>query len=360
MPGLYGGGAEDVILKIAEGFSKRGVSIDLVVVKKEGELQSRVSEGVNLVDLEASRIATSVFPLCRYIRRESPKAIVSALTPTNIISVISNILAGRRLSTILTEHNIKSVSISRKDHKSRVFSIIARFVYYGADEIVAASSRIADDLCEIIQVRRRNVNVIHNPVFDQALQESAREELNHPWFQSNIEVVLGVGRLTSKKDFPTLIRSFARLREVREARLVILGEGEERQDLEALSRELGVSDDVDLPGFVDNPIKYMAQADVFVLSSTSEGFGNVVVEALASGVPVVSTCGDEGPGEILENGRYGKLVPSGNPEAMSEAISETLERPDQPASREERIQRARDFSVEKAIEKYWSIVNQYV
>jgi glycosyltransferase involved in cell wall biosynthesis len=212
----------------------------------------------------------------------------------------------------------------------------------------------------LLRLEREAVEIIHNPVFTEALHRKADKEVEHPWFNSDVEVLLGVGRLTPQKDFATLLRTVARLREDRDVRLIILGEGEERDQLQDLCRELGIADHVDLHGFVDNPIKYMARSDVFVLSSVWEGFGIVVVEALASGTPVVSTCGDEGPGEILEDGRYGRLVPSGDDKALSEAILKTLNHPDQPATKDERIRRARDFSVEEAIDKYWSIVERYV
>jgi len=360
MPGLYGGGAEDVVLKLADGFNSRDMSIDLVVVKGEGELQACVPSNVNVVDLDAGRIATSLVPLIRYIRCVRPSVLISTLTPTNVISILANIAAGWSTAIVLTEQNTKSTQLERKNLRTRLFIIAAKFTYSWANQIVAASNQIADDLCSAIQFEREKVEVVYNPVFSEGLHRKADEEVDHPWFRSDVEVLLGVGRLTPQKDFPMLIRTVARLREDRDVRLLLLGEGEERSHLQDLCRELGIEDHVDLHGFVDNPIKYMAHSDVFVLSSAWEGFGIVVVEALASGAPVVSTCGDEGPGEILEDGRYGRLVPSGDDKALSEAILKTLNYPDQPATKEERMRRARDFSVEAAIEKYWSIVEQYV
>ena len=360
MPGLYGGGAEDVVLKLADGFCNRDVRVDLVVVKEEGALRSRVPARINLVDLDASRIATSFLPLLRYLQSTRPAVLVSALTPTNVIAVLAGIVAGENLAIVLTEHNIKTTKLGRKDLKTRIFTVAARLTYGSSSQIIAASNRIAEDLCSVIQLDREKIEVIHNPVFTEELHREANEEVEHPWFRSDAEVLLGVGRLTPQKDFPTLIRTVARLREDRDVRLILLGEGEERSHLQGLCRELGIADHVDLHGFVDNPIKYVARSDVFVLSSAWEGFGIVVVEALASGAPVVSTCGDEGPGEILKHGRYGRLVPSGDDKALSEAILKTLNYPDQPATKEERVRRARDFSAEAAIEKYWSIVERYV
>ena len=360
MPGLYGGGGEDVVLKLAAGFVDRGVNVDIVVVKNEGALQGRIPSNVNLVDLNAGRIATSLLPLLRYLRYYSPTVLVSALTPANVIAILACILTGKKLTTVLTEHNIKSTKLGRKDLKTWVFTVAAWFTYGWANQIVTASNRIADDLCSVVQLKREKVEVIPNPVFTEELHRKANEEVDHPWFRSDVEVLLGVGRLTPQKDFPTLIRTVARLRENRDVRLILLGEGEERSHLQDLCRELGIEDHVDLHGFVDNPIKYMAHSDVFVLSSAWEGFGIVVVEALASGVPVVSTCGDEGPGEILKDGRYGRLVPTGDDKSLSEATLKALNNPDQPATEKERIRRARDFSAEAAIEKYWSIIEPYV
>jgi glycosyltransferase involved in cell wall biosynthesis len=170
------------------------------------------------------------------------------------------------------------------------------------------------------------IKVIYNPVITPELFARAEEPLDHPWFRpGEPPVVLGVGRLTQAKDFPTLIRAFALVRKERPARLMILGEGEERPKLEALVRELRLEEDVALPGFVDNPYKYMKRAAVFVLSSRWEGFGIVLVEAMALGTPVVATDCPSGPAEILENGKWGRLVPPGDPEALAKAILDTLE-----------------------------------
>ena len=181
----------------------------------------------------------------------------------------------------------------------------------------------------------------------------SEEALDHPWFlPGEPPVILGVGRLTQAKDFPTLIRAFALVRKKHPARLMILGEGEERSKLETLVQELGLEKEVSLPGFVDNPYKYMKRAAVFVLSSKWEGFGNVLVEAMALGTPVVSTNCPSGPAEILENGRWGRLVPVGDVYALAEAIIETLDEEHHP----DVANRAKDFAVELAVEKYINVL----
>jgi glycosyltransferase involved in cell wall biosynthesis len=162
-------------------------------------------------------------------------------------------------------------------------------------------------------------------------------------------VILSVGRLSAEKDYPTLLRAFALLQNQVPARLILLGEGGQRAGLERLASELGIGATVSLPGFVRNPFAYMARARVFVLSSLFEGFGNVLVEALACGCQVVSTHCPGGPGEILDRGRYGRLVPVGDHAALARAILEAIA---EPMDTEALRRRADDFSVERAARRH--------
>jgi glycosyltransferase involved in cell wall biosynthesis len=196
--------------------------------------------------------------------------------------------------------------------------------------------------------------VIYNPVDTDHIKTLATAPLEHPWFAPGaVPVVLSAGRLTRQKDFPSLLRAFAQVRQSRPARLVILGEGEERTSLETLARELGCRDDIALPGFVPNPYPYMAAAGVFVLSSAWEGFGNVLIEAMALGVPVVSTDCPSGPAEILGRGRYGTLVPVSDVDALARAIATTL---DQPPEARRSIERASSFSCERIASQYLAAI----
>ena len=179
------------------------------------------------------------------------------------------------------------------------------------------------------------------------------EPFDHPWFAPGAPpVILGAGRLTEQKDFPTLIRAFALVRKKHPARLMILGEGEERSKLETLVQELGLEKEVSLPGFVDNPYKYMKRAAVFVLSSRWEGFPNVLVEAMALGTPVVSTDCPNGPAEILENGKWGELVPVGETQSLASAVLRTLDRVDVVRVKGA-AERADQFRVESIIREYF-------
>jgi glycosyltransferase involved in cell wall biosynthesis len=223
-----------------------------------------------------------------------------------------------------------------------------------ADVVSAVSQGVLDDLSEISSRAVRNGHVIYNPVVSDELMEASRQEVSHPWFEeeSNVPVLLGVGRMDPQKNFVLLVRAFAKLNHHCEARLVILGDGNERGKLKALVRELGVEDKVDFIGFKDNPYKYMANASLFVLSSNFEGLPTVLIEALACGCPVVSTDCPSGPHEILEGGKWGRLVPVGDEEALAEAMQEALSEPHDP----DRLrQRAMDFTADRVVDDYLDV-----
>jgi glycosyltransferase involved in cell wall biosynthesis len=216
------------------------------------------------------------------------------------------------------------------------------------------SQGAAEDLVRL-GLSSERIKVIYNPVVTPELFEKANQSVDHPWFEpSSPPVILGVGRLEKQKDFPTLIRSFAQVQQQRPARLMILGEGKERPYLEALVQELGLGENVALPGFVSNPYAYMARAAIFVLSSLFEGLPTVLIEAMAGGTKVVSTNCESGPAEILSNGQYGKLVAVGDIKGLAEAIISTLESPpDSEALR----RRASEFSLEKALTQYRQVLH---
>ncbi|MGM0629366.1 MAG: glycosyltransferase, partial [Patescibacteria group bacterium] len=224
-------------------------------------------------------------------------------------------------------------------------------LYWLANGIVVNSEGSAEDLSRTAWIYRKSITVIDNPAVTSDMLEQAKEPAGHPWLKDKeAPVVLSVGRFHKQKDFPTLIKAFARRRRKEPMKLIILGEGEKREELEDLVKELGVEESVSMPGFVENPYAYMSKADVFVLSSLWEGQPNALIEALACGAPVISTECPSGPKEILEDGIYGELVPVSDEKAMAEAIGKVLkEEPNTTVSREY----ARDrFSVEVVAEEY--------
>ena len=218
---------------------------------------------------------------------------------------------------------------------------------------MAVSSGTADDLARTSKIPRERIQVIYNPVITPATVALARQVPDHPWFAAGQPpVILGVGRLTWAKDFSTLIRAFAQVRQRRAAHLIILGEGEERSALTALAKELGVADDVALPGFRANALAFMAKSTLFVLSSVSEALPTVLIEALAVGARVLSTDCPSGPREILQHGRLGALVPVGDATAMSAAILDALDRPASPVS----LEPLTAFTQDAAVDHYLRLI----
>jgi len=276
-----------------------------------------------------------------------------------VIAVWACRIARSSSRLIVRESNTPSKAVAADRHVlARLVPLLKRWTYPTAAAIVANSRGAAEDLARVLNVPRQQIHLIYNPTYDNSLLEQAKEPVEHPWFQvGEPPVVLGVGRLTYQKDFGTLLRAFARVRKERVCRLVLLGEGAERAKLEALAEELGVRTEVALPGFVENPYKYMARAAVFVLSSRYEGLPNVLIEALACGVPVVATDCPSGPGEILLDGRAGLLGPVADAEAMAAAILRLLS---DPALAQSLLQDAQQhlhrFRPEGCVSKYLAVV----
>jgi glycosyltransferase involved in cell wall biosynthesis len=238
------------------------------------------------------------------------------------------------------------------------FLPLVKCLYPLADKVVAVSHGVANDLHELVKLPTEKIAVIYNPVVTPGLLTKSQVPVDHPWFTiGQLPVILGVGRLSRAKNFSTLIRAFAQRGLHLRARLMILGEGELRPDLEALVSELGLGDTVCLPGFVNNPFAFMARSALCVLSSVQEGFPNVIVQAMAVGTPVVATDCLYGPAEILEGGKYGRLIPVDSVEAMAQAIDEELvhNRKQDSSLRLRLMERADCFSQERSIRAYSSI-----
>jgi glycosyltransferase involved in cell wall biosynthesis len=267
---------------------------------------------------------------------------ISFLTEPNVLAAVAWRLSGMDGALAVSEQtSLVGLTKSRR--------IAIRFAYPLAREVVAVSSAMADELVSH-GVPPDRIRVIPNPTSQQALSSGTSPLLNG----SGGPIVVGVGRLVEQKDFATLIRAFEIVQRDQDVRLLILGEGPERQRLEDLAASLGLSDKIEMPGFINNPWPLMAQASVFALSSRWEGWPNVLAEALALGLPVVSTDCPTGPNEILDNGKYGLLVPIQDPPALAAAIAQTLQDPPPSASLQ---QRAQKWSVENITDQYLQALN---
>ncbi|MCU4974994.1 glycosyltransferase [Halobacteria archaeon AArc-m2/3/4] len=319
------GGAERVVSNLATAFDGNGWAVDVVVTQERGPLERDLSDGVVVRSLDANRTLTSVPQFVEYLRDRRPDALVANMTHVNVVAAIAVRLARVDTTLAVVEHSMLSDRVERMDgRKEWLTAKLAGRVYPWADAIVTVSDNLAEDVATVTGVDRDSITTIYNPIVTDELFEQADESVTHEWFAGDgPPVVLTVGRLEVRKDLPTLLRAFRRLLERRACRLVICGDGPERESLETLVAELGIAEQVKFVGWADNPYKYMHRADAFVLSSFAEGFSNVLAEALAMGCPIVSTdCG--GPAEILEEGTWGRLVPVGDEDALTTAIGKTL------------------------------------
>ena len=356
IPSMSGGGAERIILTLANALAERNIAVDLVLNRAEGPYLKNISDKVNIVNLNTSRVLTGLLPLARYMRKEKPDAILSAMNYVNVITVFAKLLSGTDTRVVVSEHGNLSASLKNSKWVSTVvLKSLMSWTYKKSDFVVAVSNGVADDLSRQIKVNRNNITTIYNPIFTPDLLEKAEAlvPLQNPYFDRNTPpVILGVGRLAKEKDFETLINAFAKVRNHKQCNLVILGEGVLRPELELLIKELDLQNSIQMPGFVDNPNAWMLSADLFILSSIHEGFGNVLVEAMACGTPVVSTDCPSGPSEILEDGKWGELVPVGDVELLSKAIIKALSKPREIDVKE----RASFFSVENSVNKYLELL----
>lgn len=325
-PSMVGGGAERGAVKLAEGFAQRGFDVDLVLAAAEGPRLAEVPPEVRVVDLKARRVLTSLPSLARYLRREKPLAVASVLDHTNVVALWARKLAGYPGRVVVIEQNTLSVAAAHATRRRTKLMprLVTRF-YPWADYVVGVSAGVIEDLNQVATLDPEKVRVIFNPIVTDDLEEKALAPVDHPWFEDGSSVFVAAGRLRPQKDFPTLLRAFAALRSRRSARLLVLGEGPERENLEALVEELGIGDDVQLPGATSNPYAYMARSAAFVLSSRWEGLPTVLVEALRCGVPVIATDCPSGSREILADGRYGTLVPVGDVEGLALAMEAALD-----------------------------------
>lgn len=316
-----------MMINLATEWSKSGIPVDLVLVRREGAYLPLVPPDVRIVDLGARRTLTAVAPLVRYLHKERPRAILSGLVHINTIALLAKAIAPRT-RIVISERN--TPTMDRKDDQpaARLGYRLAPYLYPRADAIIAVSGGVADDLSASTGLARRRIKVIDNPVVTDQTLRLAREEFRHSWFEPGAPpVILAAGRLATAKDYPTLLLAFAKLRSTRSCRLMILGEGILLQDLTKLACELGIKRDVEFVGFLLNPYAVMSQASLFVLSSRWEGSPNALVEAMACDLPVVSTDCPSGPREILAGGKYGPLVPVGDVEALAAAMASMLANP---------------------------------
>ena len=362
LPEFADGGIERMTLILARSLHERGHSVDLVACNVDEHFQSHIPAGVQLIDLKSRKVLFSLPGLAWYFQTKKPDITISAHYYANVIAVIARIIANRRhMPLILTERTaLKTLMRLAPRHISMRHVVGMRWAYTQASAVVANSHGTAQELAELLHWPVDKIKVIYNPAFDARILDMAQEPVDCAWLtQHEVPVLVAAGRLSSQKDYPTLLRAFRRVRDKKPCKLIIVGKGPEQEPLENLCKELGIEAEVMFVGFTNNPFKYMARADLFVLTSRYEGLGNVLIEAQALGVPVIATNCSSGPSEILLNGQAGRLVEVGNAEELAEGILTLLSDPDTitryvEAGREHLYR----FTTDTCIRQYLELIHQ--
>jgi glycosyltransferase involved in cell wall biosynthesis len=342
LPDLRGGGAERVNLDLAYEFARAGHKVEFVLMQARGEFLEEARNDFSVVDLYTPRARALPVALARYLSRRRPDALLAAMWPLTVIAPLAARLSGHRCKVMISEHCVLSAQYGDwgRGHQLALRSSMA-VGYRLADRRIGVSSGVAADIAALSGLHRNAFDVIHNPVPRRPEPSSrARGDAEEFWSGPRGARIVTVGSMKAEKNHPLLLRAFARL--------------DRRDALLSLAKELGVADRVILAGFHHDPTPFYTTADLFVLSSDYEGFGNVIVEALACGTPVVSTDCPSGPREILDGGRFGRLVPVGDAGAMAEAIHAAL---DAPTNSDALMHRAADFLPEIAARKYLDLLD---
>ena len=382
---LAGGGAERVMLNLAEYFISKEYRVDLVLSKYSGPLKSYLPSGIKVVELEKkSWVATGIY-LCRlppqnwwsivnlvlvnspsvfrrihsfveYLKDSRPNVVLSTLDAVNIVSLMAKSIAVVKTRFYVRQaiHFSSHTTEMNKYFDKNLMPNLLKTWYPIADKVVSVSKSMEHDFVINSGLENNLVTTIYNPLNLAKIEALSSESVDLPWLNDKkCPTLVAAGRLVEQKDFPTLIKAVRNISENEDIRLIILGAGPEWANLYALIKNLSVEEHVKLLGHQNNPYKYFARADLFVLSSIWEGMPNVLLEALACRCQIVSTNCPSGPNEILQNGKFGNLVPVGNVREMQEAISAAIK---SPIDKDILSARANEFALEKIGKQYLSLL----
>ncbi|WP_404445981.1 glycosyltransferase [Sutcliffiella horikoshii] len=358
IPTLDGGGAERIVATLANNLDVNRYEVTLLLLKKQ--IKYNLNKDIRIEVLNCNSLSSSIPKLIRYTRKNPPDLMISNMSLTNIVSIITKFLSGKKFPLIVVEHSTPSIKYRKDKLSRRLIPFFMRITYKYANKVVCVSKGVKSDLQRVINNNRTKINHVYNPIVDTQIEKLTMEEVNHKWFDSKnskkYKVILGVGRLEPVKNFKLLIEAFSEVNKMESSsRLIILGEGSQRKELEELVIQLNIKDVVDMPGFVNNPYCYLSNSSLFVLSSDLEGLPTVLVEALACGTPVVSTDCPNGPREILDDGKYGELVPTRDQLNLKKAIINQLNNHE---NKEFLKRRASFFSVDNAVTKYDQVISE--
>ncbi|MFQ5471138.1 MAG: glycosyltransferase [Gammaproteobacteria bacterium] len=348
------GGVERMMVNLMTGFISKGFSIDLILAKAQGSFLEKIPPEVNIIKLGRSHTLTCLPGLIRYLKKNKPEALFVAKHRAGIVALLAKKCTGLSTRIVLRLGTTVSAALLHKNRFRRWqwYNSMQR-AYPKIDTIIAVSKGVANDVSQITGIPVSQIKVIHNPVITPQLHELAAESVDHPWLQTDeIPVIIGMGRMTQQKDFSSLVRAFANVRKKIACRLILLGGGDQTA-IRELADELGVKEHISLPGFQKNPYAYLTKANLFVLSSRWEGSPNALTEAMAVGIPVVSTDCPSGPREIMQDGKYGPLCPVGDIDCLAAAIEATLKKSPERFFIQSAVE---SYTIENSTEEYLKVI----
>lgn len=371
--GLYGGGGEKVVLDLAKGFVEDGFEVDLLLFTRKGSLESKIDSRINVIDLNASRIFFSIFPIIQYLKKEKPLFILGTSEHANLILILAKMIS-RTKTRIFVRVGMTFSDLFKnyKNKKDKLIPFLIKLLYPKADKIIANSKNVAMDLERVSKIPKEKIKVIYNPKFlEEIVKKSKVHKVESRKFMMEKFTILAIGRLGEQKDFKTLISAFALVKQKIDAQLIILGEGGERKNLERQAQELNLKD-VYLEGFVENPYFYMNNSDIFISTSLWEGFSNVLIEAGILSLPIIATDCGSGSRELLapdsnldnqlEKGKIeytenGVLVAKEDIENISQAILELYKNKDLRDKYSKNIkEKSKDFEIKNILEEYKKLI----
>jgi len=316
---LHSGGGERVLLNLARGFVEDGFSVDLILFRKEGSLRDKIDPRINVKELKVSRIVFSLFPLIKYLNKEKPLFILGTSEHANLILILAKLFSCAKTKVFVrVGMTFSDLFKNYKKTRDKLIPLLIKVFYPYADKIIANSQNVAIDLEKVSKIKKEKIQIIYNPVFIQEIKERAQ---GGEWKYPNKLTILTLGRLHKQKDFETLMKAFALVKQKLDAQLIIVGEGGERNNLNDLIYTLNLEKDASLIGFVDNPYFYMKNSDIFVSSSLWEGFPNALIEAGVLGLPLVATDCGSGSRELLApNSNFNKVLETGRIEYADNGI----------------------------------------
>ncbi len=333
------GGAEKLAVFQANGLIAAGDDVDIIVERNEGSYRAFLHSQVRIISFDSTSPITILFKLLGYLRTTPPKAMLCHLEKPSLIAIVAGLLCGYRRIIPILEVNLDSYAKLDHQWRRQFLKILLAVFYRLAPRIISVSHGCTASLSKLLGAHAKNIVTVYNGFDLEHLRSTSRLPVINPLIaQKKKPTFISAGRFAPQKDFQHLIRAFAKVRHQKDCSLIILGEGSLRSELEKLAVELGVQADVHLPGHQPNPQAWFGKCEAYVMSSKAEGLASVLLEALAAGTRLVSTDCPSGPAEIIQNDKYGKLVPLGDVDALAAAMLDVLDASKPPPAPQAEVQ----------------------